>query len=156
MRKNMQAMKPIAGIQVPNENICEMLTPIADNSSIPVSVKYTCMCRIQINRATVATTTAFVLLHKPSQGETARYVICITAPIESDLLAKLAKKLYQEAYMSVNLSALLRLKRCDCPRSRSTYSMPASSIEVTHTWVHVLKQTVTVFDGRVRMGRAEC
>ena len=43
MRKNMQAMKPITGIQVPNENICETPTPTADNSSIPVSVKYTCI-----------------------------------------------------------------------------------------------------------------
>ena len=43
----MQAMKPIAGIQVPNENICEKLTPTVDNSSIPVSVKYTCMYESQ-------------------------------------------------------------------------------------------------------------
>lgn len=42
-RKNMQAMKPITGIQVPSEKICATLTPIADNSSIPVSVKYTCI-----------------------------------------------------------------------------------------------------------------
>lgn len=41
MRKNIQAMKPITGIQVPKEKICATLTPIADNSSIPVSVKYT-------------------------------------------------------------------------------------------------------------------
>lgn len=39
----MQAMKPITGIQVPSEKICAMLTPIADNSSIPVSVRYTCI-----------------------------------------------------------------------------------------------------------------
>ena len=43
----MQAMKPIAGIQVPNENICEKLTPTVDNSSIPVSVRYTCMYESQ-------------------------------------------------------------------------------------------------------------
>ena len=50
----MQAMKPITGIQVPNEKICAKLTPNADNSSIPVSVKYTCTCKTQVNRAHVA------------------------------------------------------------------------------------------------------
>ena len=39
----MQAAKPITGIQVPSEKTCAVLTPTADNSSIPVSVKYTCM-----------------------------------------------------------------------------------------------------------------
>ena len=53
-RNNMQAMKPIAGIQVPNEIICATLTPTADNSSIPVSVKYTCMHIMQASRASVA------------------------------------------------------------------------------------------------------
>lgn len=40
-RKNIQAMKPMAGAQVPNDRICAALTPTADTSSIAVSVRYT-------------------------------------------------------------------------------------------------------------------
>lgn len=53
-RKNMQAIKPITGIQVPNENICATLTPVADNSNIAVSVKYTCMHVKHVKRAGTA------------------------------------------------------------------------------------------------------
>lgn len=41
-KKNMQAMKPIAGTQVPRGKICAVLTPTAETASMAVRVKYTC------------------------------------------------------------------------------------------------------------------